>query len=54
MYHTSTTTNDTDYDGLSDSNEVFVLNTDPNINKTNKPGVTISYPASESRKVWLP
>ena len=54
MYHTCPTNTDTDGDGLSDSNEVFCLNTDPNNPKTNKPNVYISYPASESRKVWLP
>ena len=54
LYHTCPTNNDTDGDGLSDYYEIFVLNTDPNNAKTNKPIVWISYPANESRKVWLP
>lgn len=54
LYHTSATTNDTDGDGLSDEYEIMTLDTDPNNSKTNKPIVGISYPANESRKVWLP
>ena len=54
LYHTCPTNSDTDGDGLSDYYEIFVLNTDPNNAKTNKPIVWISYPANESRKVWLP
>jgi len=54
LYHTNAYTNDTDGDGLSDYYEIFTSHTDPNNPKTNKPNVCISYPASESRKVWLP
>ncbi len=54
MYHTCATNSDSDGDGLSDYYEIMTLNTDPNNSKTNKPNVWISYPADESRKVWLP
>lgn len=54
LYHTSPTNSDTDADGLSDYYEIMTLNTDPTNPKTNKPNVQISYPANESRKVWLP
>jgi len=54
LYHTFATTNDTDGDGLSDYYEIITINTDPNNAKTNKPVASISYPANESRKVWIP
>jgi len=54
MYHTSPTNSDSDTDGLGDYFEIMTLNTDPNNTKTNKPLVNISYPANESRKVWIP
>jgi hypothetical protein len=54
IYHTNSNTNDTDHDGLHDDYEILTLHTDPNNPKTNKPNVWITYPASDSRKVWLP
>jgi len=54
LYHTSPTNGDSDCDGLGDYDELMTLHTDPNNSKTNKPDVWITYPVSESRKVWLP
>ena len=54
MYHSSPTNTDTDGDGLSDSNEVVNLNTDPCNSDTTKPSAVISYPTNNFTWVWMP
>ena len=54
MYGTDAGNEDSDLDGFTDYQEVIFLRTDPNNNDTNKPIVTITFPANNGSWVWVP
>ena len=45
---------DSDDDGLSDYHEAIELHTAPNNDDTNKPAVTINFPANNGTWIWVP